>query len=601
MKAKVIGRIKVSLFFLKKMCSYSKSFFCMQCIRSLMQVGVVYATIFLPKMIIDSLSAEAAGHAVFFAVLYAVIFFMERTAGIWIEAYCKKKTAEFQEVLVVELSQTVVRIPYSELESFSVREEYELAQKCISRDSVMKMLQSTWNSIFVFLTVSGIFFIAAYLVWWLWLVLFASVAIEIICEIVRINYNYESYETQNIAEMNMCYFRDWMPRRKHAKEVRLYGMLPYIQKQTKHWIEELATIQKERTKKTFQALWWSHFANGALIFIVYCYIGILCLQHVLSVGDFVMSVSAVFELNRSAVNIARMFLTFAEEGNYIQAYQRFLNREDRDGTKHVYTESSPKFSFDNVSFRYEGAPKNAVEQLNVTIEPGRHYGVVGLNGAGKSTFIKLLMGLYTPTEGIVACNGINIEEIRKEEYWELFSATFQDYRIFDICADQNIAAQKQPAQERCYDAAKKAGILDKILSLPEQFQTILGREFKEDGAELSDGEKQKLALARMIYKDAPVWILDEPTASLSPRSEYELYEQLGQLTKNKTVIFISHRLASCRFCDEVLVFDQSGVAERGTHEELMAMGGLYKKMFDTQSKYYDVNYREDNLEGLQEA
>lgn len=601
MKAKIMDRIKMSFFFLRKMYSYSKSFFCAQSIRSLMQVGVVYATIFLPKMIIDSLNTEATGRAVIFSVFYAIIFFTERTVGIWIEAYCKKKTAEFQEVLVTELSQTAMRIPYSELESFSVREEYELAQKCISRDSVMKLLQSTWNTVFVFLTVSGIFFIVGYLVWWMWLVLFASVVTEIACELVRIKYNYESYETQNIAEMNMCYSRDWMTRRKHAKEVRLYGMLPYIRKQTRYWIEELAAIQKERTKKTFQALWWSHFANGALIFIVYCYIGILCLRHILGVGDFVMSVSAVFELNRSAVQIAKTFLVFAEEGNYIQAYQRFLNREGRDGTKHVYIGRAPRFSFDHVAFRYEGAEKNAVEQLNITIEPARHYGVVGLNGAGKSTFIKLLMGLYTPTEGMITCDGIHIEEIRKEEYWELFSATFQDYRIFDVGADQNIAAQKQPSQERCYDAAKKAGILDKIQSFPEQFQTILGCEFKEDGAELSDGEKQKLALARMIYKDAPVWILDEPTASLSPQSEYELYKQLGQLTKNKTVIFISHRLASCRFCDEVLVFDQSCVAERGTHEELMAMGGLYKKMFDAQSKYYDVKYREDPLEGAKEA
>lgn len=559
-------------------------------------MGAVYASVLFPGIILNALGLGAFRETLFCVCLYGISLFFARIADRWIGVYCSRKADEFEEVLVVELAEAAAGIPYSELEAFSTREQYELAGKSISRNSVAKVLQSMLDLVFLFLTVSGILYIASYLAWWLWIVLLVSVALETACEIVRINYNYESYEEQNSVEMNMCYFRDWMPHRDYAKEVRLYGMAPYIKERIGHWIDALALIQKKRASKTFKALWWSHLVDGALIFTIYSYMGVLCLRQVIGAGEFIVSVSAVFELDRAGIELAKAFLTMAEEGRYIQSFRAFLDRRGREGTWDPSGTCRPEFVFDDVSFRYEGAKKDAISHLSLTIRPGRHYGIVGANGAGKSTFVKLLMGLYEPNCGEIRCNGTDIRRLRKDSYWEYFSVTFQDYQTFAFQVDENIAAQGQPQPGKCLEAAEKAGILNKILSLPKQFSTCLGREYDEDGAELSMGEQQKLALARMIYKDAPVWILDEPTAALSPKSEFALYEQLGQLTGDRTVLFISHRMASCRLCDEILVFDGNRLAEQGTHEQLMSAGGLYKAMFDAQAKYYDKDYH-DGMDG----
>lgn len=591
---KLISNLRASCFFAKKMWKFSKQFYVLEFFKGLMQIGMMYITILFPKIIIDSLNKKDFLFTMFIVVLFAFLLFVTNTIATCMNIYTNKKNKEFQECLTVELANMTANIPYSELEAFSTQEQYELTQKCISRNSVITILQSVFESIFIFFTISGILFIISYLTWWLWILLLISTIVEIICEIVKMHYNYESYETQNVAEMHMCYFRDWMPHRDYAKEVRLYGMLPYIQKKTKYWIEELAAIQKNRMSKTLKALWWSHLINGLLIFVVYSYVGILCLQQTLGVGDFLMSVAAVFELTRSGVGIAKIFLTLEEEGQYIQAFQLFLNRKIKQGEGSIDGTQPHVISFENVSFRYPETSKSALSGLSIILEPGKKYGIVGPNGAGKSTFIKLLMGLYIPTEGHIYCDGIDIENIKRENYWKLFSVAFQDYKTFDFQVDENIAPLECLSFTKCYEAAEKAGILEKILSFPQKFQTTVGREYDETGVELSTGECQKLALARMIYKDAPIWILDEPTAALSPQSEFELYRQLQQLTEKKTVFFISHRLASCRQCDEILVFHDNQLVERGTHEQLMSCKGLYNTLFTTQSKYYDQDYQDED-------
>lgn len=597
MNTKELGNSRLSLFYLRKMWKFSRGYFGAKCLQSILRAAAIYAAIWLPKLLLDSLGEGELRRAFLYAVIYASALFLTKTGGAWLGVYCDRETARFCEELVTELSEAAMRIPYSDLERFAVRKQYELAKKCIDRDSVSKMLQAVFDCVFTVLTVSGILFILSYLVWWLWIVLLISVLVEVLCETARMRYHYESYESQSAVEMSMCYFRDWMPRRQYAKEIRLYGMLPYVRERAKYYIDRLASIQKTRAKKTFAAVWWSYLMNGVLIFFVYAYMGFLCLKGVLGAGSFVMSAAAALELNRSALAIARIFLVFSEEGQYMQAFGNFLRREAEGGKAKPRVCAGgppPVLRLEHVAFRYDGSNQDAVRDLNLTLEPGKHYGVVGPNGSGKSTFIKLLMGLYIPTEGVILCDGTDIQKLDREEYWKLFSVTFQDFWTFDFSVERNIAAgAARDVRTRCEAAAKAAGIWEKIVTLPGQLDADLGKEFHENGAELSGGEKQKLALARMIYKDAPVWILDEPTAALSPQSEYELYAQVGRMTQGRTMIFISHRMASCRFCDEVLVFDRSGIVQRGSHEELMAEGGLYRTLFETQAKYYDENYQGD--------
>ncbi len=223
---------------------------------------------------------------------------------------------------------------------------------------------------------------------------------------------------------------------------------------------------------------------------------------------------------------------------------------------------------------------------------------MGLNGAGKTTIVKLMCGLYDPTEGEIFLNGINVKNFNREEYFKLFSAVFQD--IFPIAASvsENVAGSIEISKEKLSDCMKKAGIYDKINSLPEKENTKLVRGIYDDSLELSGGETQKLALAKALYKNAPILLLDEPTAALDPIAEQEMYMNYLDFSKERTCVFISHRLASTRFCDKIMLIENGEIAELGTHPELMLKGGKYAELFNIQSSYYNdenVNKEADCL------
>ena len=212
--------------------------------------------------------------------------------------------------------------------------------------------------------------------------------------------------------------------------------------------------------------------------------------------------------------------------------------------------------------------------------------VVGRNGSGKTTFIKLLCRLYDVTEGCIKVNGIDIRKYDYAEYSNLFAVVFQDFQVFAFPLGENVAAGLETDKERAADALERAGIGERCRSLPDGLDTCIGNDFEENGVTFSGGEKQKIAIARAIYKDAPFVIMDEPTAALDPESECEVYAGFDKMVGKKTSIYISHRLASCRFCQDILVFDKGKVVQRGRHEELEGQEGLYKEMWEAQAQYY---------------
>ena len=250
--------------------------------------------------------------------------------------------------------------------------------------------------------------------------------------------------------------------------------------------------------------------------------------------------------------------------------------------------------FHDVSYRYHKQEKNALEHLNLTLHPGEKLAVVGLNGAGKTTMIKLLLRLYDPTEGCITLNGVDIRRFSREEYYKLFSPVFQNVEVLAFPISENISMKT--AQEtdcsRAERAADQAGLGDKISSLPKGIETELLKVITEDGVDLSGGEKQKLALARALYKAAPIVVLDEPTSALDALAEQQLYERFDQMIGEKSAVYISHRLASTRFCDKVAMFMDGRMIEYGTHDRLMEQGGEYARMFEMQAQYYQEERKE---------
>ena len=225
--------------------------------------------------------------------------------------------------------------------------------------------------------------------------------------------------------------------------------------------------------------------------------------------------------------------------------------------------------------------------MDLTIHHGENLAIVGLNGAGKTTLVKLLCGFLDPTEGRVLLNGQDIRQYDRRDYYKLFAAVFQDFSVLSATMAENVAQTRTGIDEaRVRVCLEQAGLTEKVRSLPKGLETQVGRDVYEDGIELSGGQTQRLMLARALYKNAPVLVLDEPTAALDPIAEDDIYQKYNEMTKGRTSLFISHRLASTRFCDRILYLKDGRVAEEGTHEQLLKQGGGYAQLFEVQSQYY---------------
>jgi ATP-binding cassette subfamily B protein/ATP-binding cassette subfamily C protein len=247
-----------------------------------------------------------------------------------------------------------------------------------------------------------------------------------------------------------------------------------------------------------------------------------------------------------------------------------------------------EIAFRDVSFSYPGQAGYALRGINITLKPGQKLSIVGENGAGKTTFVKLLCRIYDPTEGEILLDGVDIRDIEYDEYVALFSTVFQDYKLYALSLKDNVAlsASDTASDGEVEAVLRKAGFGEKLDSLPKGVHTLVYRNFDGEGFEPSGGEGQKIALARALYRDAPIAILDEPTAALDPRAEYELYQRFHDLVARKTAVYISHRLSSARFCDTIAVLKNGEIAELGTHEELIAAKKQYAELFSMQAQFY---------------
>ena len=265
--------------------------------------------------------------------------------------------------------------------------------------------------------------------------------------------------------------------------------------------------------------------------------------------------------------------------------------EIKDKAAHKLAGDAVEIRLEHVGFTYPGSTKPTIKDINVTLRQGERIALVGLNGAGKSTLVKLLCGLYRPTQGTIFINGRPQEEYSKEEYFSLLAVVFQDVKLLPMTIAQNVASDvgTHIDRERVRECLTLSGLWQKVSSLPQKEDTPLGASILDDGIALSGGENQKLWMARALYKNAPMLLLDEPTAALDPLAEQQIYQKYMEMVEGRTSLFISHRLASTRFCDRILLLEDGTIIEQGTHDELIRLNGRYAQLFEIQGKYYRVN------------
>lgn len=324
-------------------------------------------------------------------------------------------------------------------------------------------------------------------------------------------------------------------------------------------------------------------------FAAYLVIGARALYGVLPIGDVLLYAGSVTR----AISDLQTFLATGSEFDYINSYlstyEDFIAQPSMayDGTLPIEKrdDGQYEFAFHDVSFSYPGTNIPVLEHVTLSFAVGEKTALVGRNGAGKTTLIKLLCRLYEPTSGYITLNGIDIRKYSYKEYTQAFSVVFQDFHLFSLPLDENIAAGTEIDEAALQSSLAKVGLTDRVQQLPQGVRTRLYNN-NGSGVDLSGGEAQRTAIARALYKDAPFVILDEPTAALDPIAEAEIYEQFSQMTAGKTAVYISHRMSSCKFCDRIIVLDHGRIAEDGTHDTLLANHGIYANLYETQAQYY---------------
>lgn len=377
-----------------------------------------------------------------------------------------------------------------------------------------------------------------------------------------------------------------------GKDVRMNNAADWLQgkykAETENYIKSFSKKQNKEVKITIV----DHLINAVQTIIMYGYSAYMAIMGKITVGSFSMYLGAITSFISSFTGFVSKLINLKYWGYYVDDYRRFLEMSKPESTaccdKSITEEdlSGGAIEFENVSFKYPGTEEYALKNVSLRIENGEKLSIVGYNGAGKSTFIKLLCRLYAPTTGRITFGGFDIQTIDYSVYRKMLGVVFQDFQLFAFSVKENILLDMEPDEERLNWAVEKSGLYEKVGSLEKGLETSISKEFDENGIEFSGGEGQKLASARAYYRNAPIVILDEPTAALDPIAESKLYERFNSIMENKTAIYISHRLASVKFCDKVAVFEGGHIIEYGTHDALMSQNGTYFNMFTTQAKYY---------------
>lgn len=410
------------------------------------------------------------------------------------------------------------------------------------------------------------------------------------------NINEWGYRNRDkIADVSkkMIYITERSRNSQDGKDIRIFNMRPWLDEVYKKAFRVYKDLNYKAQRTYLGAdlidLFFTLIQNG----IAYTYLIIITIRGDLNISTFVLLFTAVNGLTQWINNLLKNITKLYKESIEISAIREFLNFKEefkfKDG-KSIEPNPNRKYSIElkNMSFKYPGAEEYTLENINLNINPGEKLAIVGLNGAGKTTLVKLITGLYDPTEGEILISGNNIKEFNRQDIYKHFSAVFQEFSIIAGSIYENIGQTeaKNVDLQLADSFIKQAGLSERVDRFPDKAYTNLIKDVYKDAVELSGGELQRLVLARALYKDSPILVLDEPTSALDPIVENEIYLHYNQMTENKTSIFISHRLASTRFCDRIIFIGKGKILEEGNHEELMMKDGEYANLFNIQSRYY---------------
>ncbi len=543
--------------------------------------------LYIAPSVIGQLESHAALPTLIATILGFTVALM---IAAWVDSFVKRESYVAQRILNLKIrditNQKACRISYPETQNPKTIKLLENAQQGV--------FQNAWDILKgVVINIVGIIIYCTFLIrleWWISvIIILASVAG------FYFNRHLNKWDYQHREERAAYYTRmNYIVRKSEgfeiAKDIRIFGLQSWLH--DIYW-DARSLLKAFLEKKGRHDIWSNIYqitfdlARNAIAYFVLIR---MCLIEGMTASEFLLYFSAISGFSEWITGVFRHLSMYHEKSLKMSCVQEYLNIEEQfqfESGKPVPNTGKWELELTNVSFRYPGSETYIIKDFNLTIRDGEKLSIVGLNGAGKTTLIKLLCGFYDPTEGSVRLNGTDIREFDRRSYYRIFSAVFQDYSLLDLTIAETVAQTCDEIDiSRVHDCLDKAGISDWVGTLPQGLQTHIGKNVYDDGIQLSGGQIQRLLLARALYKNGGVLVLDEPTSALDPIAEHKIYCTYNELTRHKTAIFISHRLASTRFCDRIIFLENGQIKEEGTHESLMLKNGAYAQLFAVQSQYY---------------
>lgn len=572
---------------------FDKAYFILSAVNVFIGAAVPFPEMIFMPLLLDSLISPERDvrQMIAYAALMVVLKVVVSMTNSVLSNHLKKYSHKFYNFTAEEISQRCMEIDFALTENKDALDQINRGREGLDySDGVYGISTAFFTIITNALKIFGAVTILALNAPWMLLIIAVLLTISAIINSRKNKIEIESFsELSKVVRILMYVLRE-LEDFRFGKDVRLYGAADTLIKKSTEQTDRIIAFDENRENRKFPLDILDTVVTALRDFGTYLYLGALAIFGKITIGTFSQLVSAGSTLNSSVQGAIFGYQDIVKLCNYgyevvkLMEYPPMLQKGDR---RFEELNKPHEIEFRNVGFSYPNTGVRVLNNVSITIKAGERLSVVGLNGAGKTTFIKLLCRLYDTDEGEILIDGVNIREYDYDEYMKLFSVVFQDFRLLSFSAKDNVLLGAEVGDEAADAVFEKVGLLDKINSLPKGRDTLMFREFDRDGVQLSGGEQQKLAIARVLYKNAPVVILDEPTAALDPVAEYEIYCKFNDLVGGKTAVYISHRLSSCKFCDRIAVFGDGTIKELGTHDELVKInGGIYSEMFKAQAQYY---------------
>lgn len=545
--------------------------------------------VLLPKYIVDTLFGTTvyrytAVQYLFFYIVCIVIGNM--VIGILKYYSEKKRDALYTKYSIIQ-GRKFLNCEYAKLEDPEFLKLREQSTKYMNAYGFAGIIPLTTMMIGKLITICSLLSIILFLDYRICLIYLCLTSINLFITMKNKHKIIEENMQMVDTERRKDYLKELFEKQQSAKEVRIYQLKDWL---LKKYQTEFDLLNIWKAKKNLHNM--KNGISNILLdlfqqIVTYSYLIYCVLKQTITVGNFTMYLTGIISFNNNILSIADTIIDLQQYNEYFEPFRKFNTyiQKEEIGSKKEDLKDTYIIEFKNVSFKYPGQEEYALKNVNVKMTSKEAVCIVGENGAGKSTFIKLLLRFYNVEEGEILLNGINIQDYIYEEYMKCFSALFQDYKLFALSVKENIVLKEKKEEKLCR-ALELSGAGEMLLKRERNIDTSVFKMFDENGVEFSGGESQKIALARALFKDAPILLLDEPSSALDPISEAELLKKFAQIAKGKLSIFISHRLTSAKICDRILVFKEGKIIEDGTHEILIQKKGLYAQLYEMQSNLY---------------